>query len=246
MSRLGRIVVPVLCLMVDAVCIALFFPLSRGLFAAAALSCGAAAGVQLVLHELGHLLGGKMSGYRLLFWRLGPFWLERDGKGKLAASLGGWRGGQCVMVPGGAGPWGSCPYLLYNFGGILLNLLACALGLAGCLTGGMGTGGRLFFLQLFWTGVPRGYLNGMPYLKGGVPTDGYILRLLGREPGVRRDYAAYLQVYALSRQGIPFDAGAYAYPCDSERSRLFYDGLQELLRERAETVRADGKSGGLG
>lgn len=231
MSRIGRIAVPVICLMMDVVCIVLFYPLSWVLFAAAVMLSAAAAGGLPLLHETGHLLGGKMSGYRLLFLRLGPFLLERDAGGRLRASFGKWRGWQCAMVPGRAEGGGDCPYRLYNFGGILTDLLACALGLAGCLIEGMGTWKGLFFLQLLWAGLPRVYWNGMPKLREGVPTDGYILRLLAREPAARRDYAAYLQVYALCCQGIPFDARAYGYVGDPEGNRLFYDALQELLRE---------------
>lgn len=241
MSRIGRIAVPVLCLMMDAACILLFFPLSWGLAAAAAAIYVAAVAALPLLHETGHLLGGKMSGYRLLFLRMGPFLLERDAKGRLRASFGKGRGWQCAMVPGRA-ERGDCPYRLYNFGGILTDLLACALGLAGCLIEGMGTWKGLFFLQLLWAGLPRVYWNGMPDLREGVPTDGYILRLLAREPAARRDYAAYLQVYALCCQGISFDARAYGYIRDPEGNRLFYDALQELLREwGAETESAPGE-----
>lgn len=231
MSRIGRIAVPVICLMMDVVCIVLFYPLSWELSAAAVALYAAAAGVLPLLHETGHLLGGKMSGYRLLFLRMGPFLLERDAEGRLRASFGKWRGWQCAMVPGRTERGGDCPYRLYNFGGILSDLLACALGLAGCLMGGMGTGESLFFLQLLCAGMPRVYWNGIPYLRDGVPTDGYILRLLDREPAVRRDYAAYLQVYAFVCQGSSFDVQAYRYPRDSEGNRFFYDALQELLWE---------------
>lgn len=230
MSKIGRIAVPILCMMMDAVCILLFFPYSGELFAAAVLLFAAAAVLLPVLHEAGHLLGGKMSGYRLLFLRIGPLSLERDAKGKLAASFGKWRGGQCAMVPEVAGDGGNCPYRLYNSGGILSDLLACALGLAGCLAGGIGTGWSLFCLQLACVGLLRVYGNGAAHLRDGVPTDGYILRLLAREPQAHRDYAAYLQVYALVRMGISFDAQAYRYPRDSEGDRLFYDALQELLK----------------
>lgn len=236
MSKIGRIAVPILCMMIDAVCILLFFPYSGELYAAAVLFFAAAAVLLPVLHEAGHLLGGKMSGYRLLFMRIGPLTLERDVKGRLALSFGEWRGGQCAMVPKDAEAGGNCPYRLYNSGGILSDLLACAVGLAGCLVGGIGTGWSLFCLQLACVGLLRVYWNGAADLRDGVPTDGYILRLLAREPQARRDYAAYLQVYALERQGISFDAQAYGYPRAEEGDRLFYDALQELLREHgAET-----------
>lgn len=247
MSRIGRIAVPAICLMIDAVCILLSFPLSWEPFAVAALFFAAAAGLRLALHELGHLLGGKISGYRLLFLRIGIFSLERDAEGRLRASLGAWRGGrcswrggQCAMWPGMADAGEACPYRLYNFGGILSDMIAGALGLAGCFLCGRGTLGSLFFLQLLWVGTMQACLNGIPDLRDGVPTDGYILRLLGREPTARKDYAAYLQVYAFSCLGVPFDPQAYDYPPCPEGSRLFYDALRELLQEyRAEQTEAE-------
>lgn len=227
--RTGRILVPAICMMMDVVCIVLFYPLSWELSAAAVVLYTAAAGLLPVLHEAGHLLGGKMSGYRLLFLRLGFFMLEREAGGKLRGSFGKWRGWQCAMVPGKPEAGGDCPYRLYHFGGILFDLLVCAMGLAGCFIGGMGTGEGLFCLQLLCAGIPRVYWNGVPDLREGVPTDGYILRLLAREPGARRDYAAYLQVYAFGYQGISFDGQAYRYPRNPEGNWLFYDALQELL-----------------
>lgn len=53
-----------------------------------------------LLHELGHLLGGWWSGYRLVSFQLGKITLQRQ-QGKLILSRDPWAkgDGQCLMDP---------------------------------------------------------------------------------------------------------------------------------------------------
>lgn len=80
----------------------------------AALLCLALAFVlQIILHELGHLLFGLLSGYRFAAFRFGP---------RLMAECGLFC--RCVMAPPETDEEGYYPVTLYSLGGIILNLLS--------------------------------------------------------------------------------------------------------------------------
>ncbi len=84
------------------------------LVALAALLCLALAFVlQIVLHELGHLLFGLLSGYGFVSFRFGPRLLARC---DLIC--------RCVMCPPEPDEDGYFPLSLYSLGGIFLNLLS--------------------------------------------------------------------------------------------------------------------------
>lgn len=84
------------------------------LVALAALLCLALAfALQIVLHELGHLLFGLLSGYRFVAFRFGPRLMAKCG---LLC--------RCVMCPPEPDEEGYFPLTLYSLGGIILNLLS--------------------------------------------------------------------------------------------------------------------------
>lgn len=192
--------------------------------------CGSVA--QMALHETGHLLGGLCSGYKLVFFQVGPLRLVSSGDGKLSLRIRWERCGQCVMAPESL--W-RIRYVRYNAGGILANLLVCtgALLLCRLVTGY----GGLFFLQLFFAGLPKLYTNCFPCLSGGCPNDAYILRLLTVNPVCRKDYGTYLYVYARRFWGVPVRRQDYAYERTEEgkkAERIYYDALWDLLEESEE------------
>ena len=75
-----------------------------------------------VLHELGHLLCGLLSGYGFLSFRIGSLMLQRTREGLrfCRMSLAG-TAGQCLMSPPELKN-GRIPCLLYNMGGVLMGL----------------------------------------------------------------------------------------------------------------------------
>lgn len=84
------------------------------LVALAALFCLALAFVlQIILHELGHLLFGLLSGYRFVSFRFGFRLLAQCGQ--LC---------RCVMCPPEPDQDGYFPLALYSLGGIFLNFLS--------------------------------------------------------------------------------------------------------------------------
>lgn len=79
--------------------------------------------VAIFIHELGHYIGGRMSGYRLISFRVGSWVLVRWDEGLFwkRYSLHGTLG-QCLMAPPDS-DGDQVPVLLYNLGGPLINLL---------------------------------------------------------------------------------------------------------------------------
>lgn len=150
--------------------------------------------LQLILHEAGHLLFGLLSGYRFLSFRVASFLWQREG-GRLRLrrlSLAG-TAGQCILVPPAHDENGGFPFVWYNLGGPLINLLSALLcgGVALSLPEGWV---RSFLLCLALMGLFLGLVNGIPFSGGLVNNDGHNTLSLARDPQARR--AFWLQLTA--------------------------------------------------
>lgn len=79
--------------------------------------------IQIIIHELGHLIFGLISKYKFLSFRIGNMMLVKEkGKFKIKRlSLAG-TSGQCLMAPPKIKN-DKIPYILYNLGGVLNNIL---------------------------------------------------------------------------------------------------------------------------
>ena len=156
------------------------------LFAMLMLSVYAAMLLQIIIHEGGHLVFGLATGYKFSSFRILSWMLVRE-EGKLRLrhlSLAG-TGGQCLMAPPDLKD-GRVPFLLYNFGGSVMNLLSCF------LFGGFSflfpreSFFNFFFLVLVLVGVGFGLMNGIPLHLGQVDNDGAnALSLLRSREAVR-------------------------------------------------------------
>jgi len=83
--------------------------------------------VHIIIHELGHLIFGLFTGYKFVSFRIGKYLIKKE-KDKLIIKRFKLPGtaGQCLMIP----PYikdGKLPYVLYNLGGSLLNVLTAAI-----------------------------------------------------------------------------------------------------------------------
>lgn len=78
----------------------------------------------IICHEFGHFLFGLLSGYNFSSFRIGNIMLLNN-SGKLEIkkySLAG-TAGQCIMFP----KEGNTKFVLYNLGGIILNIILCVI-----------------------------------------------------------------------------------------------------------------------
>ena len=186
-----------------------------------------ASAVHLAAHELGHLIGGWISGYRLVSLQIGPIHLQVKSKHKRALSLQNTRGGQCVMLP----PQGDAvPFLAYHLGGVCANALVSAAGILQLsLCAAWPT---LFSVQLLFLGLIKIWVNQVPRMEGGIPNDGCTVMLLRRDAAIRRDYAAYLSLYAAIIREEPISPEEYSYPRtpgEDPEGLLYYHEIQRLL-----------------
>ena len=157
--------------------------------------------LQIILHEAGHLVAGLLTGYRFGSFRVGGWmWLRTDGKLRCRRlSLLG-TGGQCLMIPPEMHD-GTFPYILYNLGGPLMNLLTGALFLLlhGLLRGLPAV--SLFCAMLSATGFGFALINGIPLRLGAINNDGCNARELGKDPEALRSLWVQLKITEQAARG---------------------------------------------
>lgn len=157
--------------------------------------------VQLIVHELGHLFFGLLSGYKFSSFRIGNLMLIKTGgklkfkKLKIAGTAG-----QCLMSPPEIKN-GKMPVLLYNLGGALLNIISCV----------------IFFIIHFFVkdnafisivfelsiayGVYFAALNAIPMKSGTIDNDGYNALSLILNPDAQQAFWVQLKVNELQSKG---------------------------------------------
>lgn len=158
--------------------------------------------LQIIIHEAGHLLFGRLSGYSFSSFRIFSFmWLKEGDRVRLRRlSLAG-TAGQCLMVPPELKD-GRMPVFLYNMGGALLNLITAAL---------------FFSLSFLCKGIPVLFallrmsavmglgvalLNGIPMRVGPVDNDGRNALALSKDSEAMRAFWVQMQVAAQTARGV--------------------------------------------
>ena len=160
--------------------------------------------LNLILHEAGHMLCGLISGYRFCSFRIGSFILiSRRGKLCLKRFHIPGTGGQCLMAPPEKDENGHYPSILYNLGGVLMNLIIAILGWLLLLVV-ENPFGSIFLNIAIFMGIIYALTNGIPLKYAGIANDGYnVYSLLKGKAG---DACLYqqLDVYAKLMQGRRF------------------------------------------
>jgi len=158
--------------------------------------------VQIILHEAGHLLFGRMTGYRFSSFRIGSFMWIKDGgtirycRLKLAGT-----GGQCLMAPPESQD-GKIPYILYNMGGSITNSLSAALFVGIALLTKNITVVSALFIMLAVVGAVFTLMNGVPMRLGTINNDGYNAVSLGKDLEALRSFWIQLKSNELGAKGI--------------------------------------------
>ncbi len=153
--------------------------------------------LSILLHEGGHLVAGLLTGYGFSSFRIGNHMIVKEG-GRLRfrrLSLLG-TGGQCLLTPPPLVD-GKCPYILYNLGGSLLNLLSAALFFGLSYLCPHLPVLRMLLLLAALIGLVFALTNGLPLRTGMVNNDGRNTLEMRRNP--RALYAFWLQL-AISAQ----------------------------------------------
>lgn len=149
--------------------------------------------IHIIIHEGGHLLFGILSGYKFVSFRIASFTLVKEEKFKLKRYSIPGTAGQCLMDPPEYNE-DNFPYVLYNLGGGLLNLVASFFAiLIIVLTNSSGEikNGLYIFSIL---GIYLALTNLIPLNLGGVANDG--MNILSIKKSKEARYAFYLQLKA--------------------------------------------------
>ena len=204
-STVGQIVSMLIYLLTGALCGGLFLrweALPDSFVLIMALLLGGvylAMAVQIAIHEAGHLVFGLLTGYRFSSYRFfSLMWIKQDGKLRFKKLNLAGTGGQCLMAPP---DWREdFPYVLYNLGGVLMNLIAAALFWLLSLIAAPTV--KVFLLMGALIGLAFALLNGLPLRVGPVDNDGRNILSIRKSPAARRAFWLQMKVNEQQAAGV--------------------------------------------
>lgn len=179
--------------------------------------------IHVVLHELGHLLAGWLSGYEFIMFRLfNIVWIQTDeGLSRRKQHIPGLLG-QALMIPPESSDSETPPFLLYHLGGILMNGLTAGL----FLLVGKNIADPFIGFFFYLSAIAAVFLlitNLLPF-KG---TDGYNIRMSFKDPNQGDEIVAILYLYQDLVKGIPYS---------EIQERIQLDEMQDLKNPNSVTL----------
>lgn len=160
--------------------------------------------IQIIVHEGGHFIAGKMSGYKPVSFRIGKMMFVRE-KGKIQLkkfSIMG-TGGQCLMMPPAYNE-GNYPSRLYNLGGVLANVIFSTLCVGIYLILRRQSHISLFFFMIALVGVAIAIVNGVPMQIGSFANDGLNALSLSKDKEANKAFWLQLHINGVISQGTRF------------------------------------------
>lgn len=155
--------------------------------------------IQVLVHEFGHLVGGLVSGYEFISFRIGHLILLQTDKGarlRIMPQPGSM--GECIMSPPENKKDFACG--LYMSGGYIFNLLCMIAAVPVCFlsTNSFFT---LFIYSFIIIGAFYALKNGIPSRAGGVPNDGCLLKILSGSRSSREAFHRQRKIQRLLADG---------------------------------------------
>ena len=158
--------------------------------------------LHIILHEAGHLLFGLMTGYRFSSFRIGSLMLvKEDGRLKSKKLKLAGTGGQCLMTPPDMKD-GRIPFVIFNLGGAIVNLLTAAIALVVNYFFSSITLLSSFLLMFALIGIAFAMTNGIPLRLGMVDNDGRNAVALGKNPEALRSFWVQMKVNSETSRGV--------------------------------------------
>lgn len=158
--------------------------------------------LHIMFHELGHLIAGLASGYEFISFRVGSLTLiKEDNKLKFKKFSIQGTAGQCLMMPPDVKP-DVCPYLLYNLGGIFMNLLLALLSLFIVFIFPLPRLLNAFLVLFMVSGILSALMNGLPLKMASSQNDGRNVLEISRDLNQRYAFYYQLKIIGLLYQGI--------------------------------------------
>ena len=172
------------------------------LLALALFAIYAASMLQIIFHETGHFLFGRLTGYRFVSFRIGNLmWIKENGRLKFCRMSVAGTGGQCLMTPPDLKD-DKIPYVLYNLGGPLANLICSSISFLAYFFLRDIPYFSLFLLLLGITGLGTALINGIPMRLGTVDNDGYNAFSLGKSQTALHSFWIQMKANEMMAAGI--------------------------------------------
>lgn len=184
--------------------------------------------VQIIIHEGGHYLFGKLTGYKLSSFRIGSImFIKEHGKIKRKKFTIVGTGGQCLMSPPDYEEE-SYPYALYNLGGSLANIIIALLCYVLYTVLPMIPIVSAFIYVIFILGILFAVINGIPMKVGGIANDGYNILAMQKDKESRKAFWIQLQVNGLQASGTRLSEMPkewFVWPDDSSLNDPLISGI---------------------
>ena len=158
--------------------------------------------IQIVIHEGGHLVFGRISGYRFSSFRImNLMWIEDQGKIKLKHLQVAGTGGQCLMSPPDLID-GKIPVVLYNLGGSLMNIISAAIFALLYAVFYNTTFFSAEMILLAVIGVGFAVVNGVPMRMGMVDNDGHNALALSKDKEALQSFWIQMKISEQTTKGV--------------------------------------------
>lgn len=160
--------------------------------------------IQIIIHELGHLIFGLLIGYKFVSFRVADIMLIKNKNGFAIKRyfLAG-TGGQCLLAPPERKADGSYSYKLYHLGGVILNLITAIIFLTIYFTFARSYF-TLFALILGSVGILFAYMNGVP-MSSAVANDAQNLKSISKDKDAMDAMWKQLKINSLLANDIGLD-----------------------------------------
>ena len=154
--------------------------------------------LQLILHELGHLIFGLSSGFRFVSFRVFSLAIyKKDGKLRFGRYRVAGTLGQCLMYPASD----DTPDRALHLGGVIVNSVTAVLFTLVLILAYPILSLRLLSIGMIFWGVLLALTNGIPQKNGILANDGYNAKSSGKDPNERKLAYNQLRIMAAMTNG---------------------------------------------
>lgn len=158
---------------------------------------------QIIIHELGHYIFGKLTGYNFVSFRISSLVLYKNSEGfKFARYTLPGTGGQCLLSPPKRRKDGKFPSILYNLGGGFFNVFTVFIAILFYRNSNVEGFSGLIIIFTIGVGVFFATINLLPLKIGGLGNDGYNAFLLSKNPDSLRNFWIQLKFNEFQTRGI--------------------------------------------
>ncbi len=158
--------------------------------------------IHIVVHEGGHLIAGLLSGYTFSSFRIGSvMFIKKDGKMQIKKHSIAGTGGQCLMSPPDMRDE-KIPYVLYNLGGCIGNLVLVIICLGFYFVYRDVPIVSVILLEFIVIGLALALTNGIPFRTGTVNNDGYNALSLGKNSEAIRSFWVQMKANEQIAKGV--------------------------------------------